>query len=41
MHEHVSVTRDNMEDGNDEDWMTQWSEEGELFADYTGKMQAP
>ena len=28
-------------EGNDEDWKTQWSEEVELFADYTGKMQAP
>ena len=28
-------------EGNDGDWMTQWSEEEELFADYTGKMQAP
>jgi len=22
-------------------WLTQWSQEEELFADYTGKMQAP
>jgi len=41
MQEHASATLDNVVDGNDEDWMTQWSEEEELFADYTGKMQAP
>ena len=41
MHEHASATLDNVAEGKDEDWMTQWSEEEELFADYTGKMQAP
>ena len=29
MHEHA--------EGNDEAWMTQWSEAEKLFADYTGK----
>ena len=28
-------------EGNDEDWIAQWGEEVEFFADYTGKMQAP
>jgi len=41
MHEHVTATLDHVAGGNNEDWMTQWSEEEELFADYTGKMQAP
>ena len=26
---------------HDEAWMSQWSEEEELFADYTGQLQAP
>jgi len=41
MHEHASATIDTTNEGNEEDWMTQWSEEEELFADYTGEMKAP
>ena len=32
MHEHT--------EGNGEDRMTQWSEEEELFADYTGSLES-
>lgn len=42
MHEHASSVIEEENSGNDEDdWMTQWSEEEELFADYAGKMHAP
>lgn len=39
MQEHASVSLDDASSDVNEDWMTQWSEEEELFANY--KMQAP
>jgi len=39
MEEHASVSLDDASSDVNEDWMTQWSEEEELFANY--KMQAP
>lgn len=40
MHEHASTSGvDSDESSGSDDWMTQWSEEEELFADYSDKMQ--
>jgi len=42
MQEHASALPDETSPENlDDDWMSQWSEEEELFADYSGKMQPP
>lgn len=41
MQEHVSTSFDEVSESSGENWMTQWSEEEELFADYAGKMRAP
>jgi len=41
MQEHATASIDEPDASNDESWMSQWSEEEELFADYSGKMQAP
>lgn len=44
MREHASASSNEEEAEetvNSEDWMSQWSSEEELFADYTGKMNAP
>jgi len=41
MQEHATASSDKLDEHKDENWMSQWSEEEELFADYSGKMQAP
>jgi len=42
MQEHAGASIDEPDEQHtDENWMSQWSEEEELFADYSGKMQAP
>lgn len=42
MQEHAGASIDEPDEKHtDENWMSQWSEEEELFADYSGKMQAP
>jgi len=41
MREHVSQTEHAPGISSTEDWMSQWSSEEELFADYTAKLRAP